>query len=218
MNSTPSNKASAFTLVELLISISMIAIMAAVSISAYPKFSEQTSITSETYKMLAYMRETQTYGVSSVSTPGTKFVYAFLIDKDNGMLSRVQIQNPSTITASSSYYIDSYSADSSAETFTIKPLFEIINVIGYKSNTESELDTAYSFFRRPNPEARLIGLPETNVVEAPGQNTISSSYILPDRDKGSFERIEVTLASRRDHALNKKIVMLQTGQMYVKDW
>ena len=97
----------AFTLVELLVSISIIGMMAALSISAYPKFSEQISLSTDTYKMVAFFRETQIYGSSAIAPPGTKIVYAFEIDQVAGTIKRYQILSPTDNT--STYYLSNIS-------------------------------------------------------------------------------------------------------------
>ncbi len=193
---------SAFTLIELLISMTIIALMAVLSISSYPRFSEQITLTGETYKMLAYMRETQAYGISAVSTPGTKFVYSFMIDKSNGTMRRLQIESPTLKT--NTYYINTSTLDAAALIYTIRPIFEISDIEGVKQNATTSLDKGYAFFKRPNPEARLNG----NV----------GISISPDVDIGSFERIVITLRSKKNTSFQKKVVILSTGQMYVSDW
>ena len=206
-NKSPTTPKPAFTLVELLISMSIIAIMAAMSISAYPKFSEQITLSGETYKMLAYFRETQSYGISAEATPGVKFVYAFTVDKTDSSIKRVQIQNPSKTDKTNNYYITGSSVDSTATISTIKTLFEVSQIDGINSTGTTSLQKGYAFFRRPNPEARLIGTFGVTNNIAPSKD-----------DSASFDRIEITLRSKRNPAFTKKIVILSTGQMYVSDW
>ncbi len=192
----------AFTLVELLVSISIIAILAAMSISAYPKFSEQIALTGETYKILAYLKETQSYGVAAMAAPGKKFVYAYVLDKSSTTIKRVIIETPTSVT--NQYYINSSVDDTVAERFTIKDVFEIYQINGILNNSTTSLDKAYGFFKRPNPESRVIGQINTNIS--------------PDTDTGSYPKLEVVLRSKKNNAFVKKIVILQTGQMYVSDW
>lgn len=195
---------SGFTLIELLISITIISMMAALSISAYPKFSEQISISGDTYKALAYFRETQSYGISAVTTPGIKFIYSFQIDKAAGTFKRYKIESPTDRT--NTYYINSSSIDSGAPVITIRSTFEISQINGIKGTATTSLDKAYAFFKRPNPEARLSG------------TVGSSNSISPDTDTTSFDRIEVTIRSKRTPDFQKKVIILNTGQMYVNDW
>lgn len=192
----------AFTLIELLVSISILGILAAMSISAYPKFSEQISLTSETYKLLAYLRETQTYGVSAIAQPGTKFVYSYVIDKSTTTISRVKIENPTDST--NQYYISKATGDTSVNKLYIKNNYEISEINGIKNNSTTSLDFAYGFFKRPNPDSRLVGKIRTNIY--------------PDTDTGSYTKYEIILRSKKNNAFMKKIVILQTGQMYVADW
>ncbi len=192
----------AFTLIELLVSISILGILAAMSISAYPKFSEQISLTSETYKLLAYLRETQAYGVSAVAQPGTKFVYSYVINKSTTTISRVKIENPTDST--NQYYINNATEDPSSKKLYIKNNYEIFQINGITNNSTTSLDFAYGFFKRPNPDSRVIGKVGTNIY--------------PDVDTGSYTKLEIILRSKKNNAFMKKVVILSTGQMYVADW
>jgi len=194
-------KKSAFTLIELLVSITIIGIMAAMSISSYPKFSEQISVSSETYKILAFARETQIYGTSAVSTPGVKFVYAFEISKAAGTMKRYKIETPTDKT--NTYYINSKVLDTEAAVYTLKSSY-VIDKICVDTACTVDVDTAYGFFKRPNPEGRLVGLLGSNIG--------------PDTATKSYDRFEVTIKSRNNPGIQKKIVILSTGQMYVNDW
>ncbi len=195
-------KSSAFTLVELLVTMTIIGILAAMSISAYPKFSEQIGLTAETYKMLTYFKETQVYGVSAIVKPGTKVAYAFLIDKTQNNIKRVIIENPSD--NKNQYYLNSSIVDVDASPMSIKSVYQISEISGLTNNASTSLDVAYGFFRRPNPESRLFGKLGTNIY--------------PDTESQSFNKLEITLESKKNNAFKKKIVILQTGQMYVSDW
>ena len=196
---------SAFTLVELLISMSIVALMATLSVSSYPKFSEQIGLTGETYKMLAYMRETQTYGISALAKPGVKFVNGFVLSND-GTIKRLRWECPTTNCESiNRKYVDNLAVDPTEEVYTIKDVYKISLICGGSAaDCTTNQDKAYGIFRRPNPEARLI--------------TQLGTIISPDESSGNLGRIEITLQSKRNPDFLKKIVILQTGQMYVSDW
>lgn len=195
-------KLSAFTLIELLVSMTIIGIMSAISISAYPKFSEQVSLSSQTYKMLAYIRETQSYGVAAISSPGTKFIYAFQVDKSSNTLSRIKLESPTDTT--NTYLINTSISDVTSATSSLKEMYEIYQINGYTNTGTTSLDKAYGFFKRPNPEGRLVGMTGTNIS--------------PDTGTGSFNKLEIILRSKRNTQFMKKVVILSTGQAYVGDW
>jgi len=198
-----SSQQSAFTLLELLVSLSILAFVAAMSVTSYPRFSEQIGVSGEAYKMLAFMRESQVYGTAAVTIPGTKSVYGFLINRDNGWVRKVIIENPRPNDRTNQYYVYANIADSSAEEFSVKRQFEIESICP-DENCTNDYDQAYVFFRRPNPEGRIIGLNQT--------------LINPNVGEGTLDKLEVNLASKRNPALKKKLVILSTGQMYVSDW
>lgn len=197
-------KLTAFTLIELLVSLTIISIIAALSISSYPKFSQQLEVTTETYKMLAYFRETQSYGVSAVATPGIKFVYGFVIDKNENSITKIIKESPTDQT--NAYFINNLAADTNATTSKLKDGFEIFKICGKtgSADCENSLDKGYAFFRRPLPEARLTGK--------------LGEVISPDVNKTTYDSLEVTVRSKKNPQFMKKIVILHTGQMYVSDW
>ena len=200
-----SSKFKAFTLVELLVSITIIGIISVLSISAYPKFSEQMAVTSEVYKILAFAMETKSYGVGSYTDPGVKVVYAFLVEQNNNLIKRVLLKAPTSDT--NQYYLDNFVDDTNttSSTFAIKNNYTISDICFFgldKTICDQKLDKTYAIFKRPNPDARLIGL--------------TGTVLGPDVNIGSYDKVEVTLQSRRYKNLTKKIVILATGQMYVK--
>jgi prepilin-type N-terminal cleavage/methylation domain-containing protein len=195
-------KLKAFTLIELLISMSIIALMATISISSYPKFSEQVSLSSEVYRMLAHFKEAQVFGTAAYVNPGTKVVYGFLVDKQAGTVVNYQLENPTSFLNQD--YQTRSSIDSSAKTIILKTKFEIESIEGIFRNSTTTLEKIYVFYKRPNPEARLTGLIGTNIS--------------PDPNLSSFSKVTITLRSKQNQQFKKKVVILQTGQMYVDSW
>jgi prepilin-type N-terminal cleavage/methylation domain-containing protein len=194
----------AFTLIELLVVLGIVAIIAAISINSYPKFSEQMGVTTETYKLLAFLKETQTYGINSYGSPGVKFVYGVKIDK-TGNIKRVKWESPTS--SKNSDYVTNLQELSGDDTFSIKDLYEVKNICiddNCSSDNLSLIDKVYILYKRPNPEARIITLEGTNIQ--PGANTESQ------------KKIVILLDSKKDKNISKKVVVLKTGQAYVGDW
>ncbi len=199
-------KYSAFTLIELLVSMSIIAIMAVLSVSSYPKFAEQISLSTDTYKMLAFFRETQTFGISSLSVPGKKFANGFVFSKSSNEIKRLrrEVENCFNGEFTNIKYQSCLENDPEASPAVLKDQFTISSIVGFRQNVSTELVTAYGVFKRPNPEAKLFGLEgSTNLVPS---------------DSLSFDKLEVTLSSKKNNVFKKKVVILSTGQMYVSDW
>jgi prepilin-type N-terminal cleavage/methylation domain-containing protein len=198
-------KFPAFTLIELLVSISILAAMAAISVSSYPKFSEQMSVSAESFKILAYMREAQVYGSSGYTDPGVKVVYGLELDRDTNTLRKVEWKNPNSSTNQS--YVTNKTSSGEAD-FKLNDRFEIneiCSIAGATNSCESNqiYDKGYVFFRRPNPEGRIIG-------------TIGS-ILYPDQSgTNGFSKMELHIRSKQNTTFVKKIVILQTGQMYVE--
>jgi prepilin-type N-terminal cleavage/methylation domain-containing protein len=198
------SKKKGFTLIELLVAIGIIAFVAGLSIGSYPKFSEQMGVTTETYKLLAFLKETQTYGVNSYGSPGVKFVYGIQIEKNAG-IKRVRLESPTS--ANNSYYRDNLTELAGEDIFALSDRFTVANVCLDETctvDTANSISKAYILYRRPNPEARIISLEGNNVQ--PGVNT------------ESHQRVVILLNSKKDENISKKIVVLKTGQAYVADW
>jgi prepilin-type N-terminal cleavage/methylation domain-containing protein len=197
-------KLKAFTLIELLVVIGIISFVAMMSINSYPKFSEQMGVTTETYKILAFLKETQTYGVSSFGNPGVKFVYGVDIQK-NGGINRVRLESPTA--SSNTYYRDNLQTLTGEDIFEIKNLYEVKNIClddNCTPLTSNSIDKVLILYKRPNPEARIFTLEGTNVQ--------------PGTDTQSHQKIVILLTSKKDNKIAKKIVVLKTGQAYVADW
>ncbi len=198
-------KINAFTLIELLVSISVLAMIAAISVSSYPKFSEQMGVSTESYKMLAYLREAQVYGSAGYTDPGVKVVYGLEVDRDTNVVKKVQWQNPTSSTNQN--YVDN-KADTGETSFSLGNRFEIEKICSIAANvsscdSEGNYSKVFVFFRRPNPEARLLG--QVGTILYPDQNGTTG-----------LQKIEVHIRSKQNPQFIKKVVILQTGQMYVE--
>jgi len=198
-------KISAFTLVELLVSISVLAMIAAISVSSYPKFSEQMGVSAESYKLLAYMREAQVYGSSGYTDPGVKVVSGLEIDRDTNTIKKVQWQNPNS-TTNQNYVNNKVDTgdvvQNIGERFEIEKMCNMVGIVSSCDNNEN-YDKVFVFFKRPNPEARLLG--QVGTILYPDQNGTTG-----------LKKIEVHIRSKQNTQFIKKIVILQTGQMYVE--
>ncbi len=205
-------KKNAFTLIELLVSISVLAMMAAISVSSYPKFSEQLGVSAESYKILAYMKEAQVYGSAGYTDPGVKVVYGLEIDRDTNIIKKVLWRNPTG--TSNQLYINN-KTDAEEASLSLGSRFEIEKICSItfvSGNNVSSCDQgtngqnytkAYVFFKRPNPEGRLLGL--------------VGSILYPDQSSSvGFQKLEVSFRSKQNVQFVKKIVILQTGQIYVE--
>lgn len=197
-------KIKAFSLVELLVSVSIIVIIATLSISAYPKFSAQMTATSESYRMLSFLREAQSYGVAGYTNPGEKQVYGVEISK-GGNIKRVRIANPTSIT--NDYYVNNFVYESAAtDVFNLKNIFEIKAICeDFDCDPDtSDITKALIFYKRSNPEGRLL--------------TMIGSIINPSLTTNSHSRIIVFMQSKLQPEIKKKVIILFTGQIYVQDW
>ncbi len=202
------SKVKAFTLIELLVSISILSLVAAISVSSYPQFAEQIGVSAESYKVLAYMREAQVYGSSGYTRPGVKVVYGLEIDRDAtpNKIKTVKWEDPTSTT--NAKYIEKAESDNASTTIGSRyEISKMCSIVGTKNSCVDQNDGNYNqvyvFLKRPNPEARLIGMAGENMDPGPNR------YI-------GLQKIEVHIQSKLNPQFVKKIVILQTGQMYVE--
>lgn len=162
-------------------------------------------VSTESFKVLAYMREAQVYGSAGYTDPGVKVVYGLEIDRDSNTIKKVQWQNPNSLTNQS--YVNN-KVDTGEIVQNIGDRFEIekmCNIVGTASSCDNNenYNKVFVFFRRPNPEARLLA--QVGTILYPDQNGTTG-----------LQKIEVHIRSKQNTAFVKKVVILQTGQMYVE--
>lgn len=212
-------KVKAFSLVELLISVSIIALMAMISISAYPKFSAQLKASTESYKLLAWLKETQTYGVSAFTQPSGRQVYGIEFDKNANTIKRVIAPLSTLVTdnfgtgskfTNGGFLTAKKDFDGENPEFVLDQQFKIIGICDNEDcdPVTSTYDKAYAVYRRPNPEARIF-------VE---EGSVRSPSPAENDDRGSKSKAVIFIASINQSEIKKKIIILRTGQMYVKEW
>jgi prepilin-type N-terminal cleavage/methylation domain-containing protein len=210
-------KLSGFTLIELLVSMSIIAIMAAISISAYPKFSAQLATTAESYRLLTFLRETQSYGISSLTLTGQKIVYGLEIDQSANTIKRViwdvTNQNNLSFKFKNTDFLNNYVAQvDSANLFTLKDSFSIVKICDtIECDTENNVfDKGYVAYKRPNPDSRII------FTKGSGGSSIMTPSQAIDNDTSSAGKLVLIMQNKSKAGLFKKLIILSTGQMYIE--
>jgi hypothetical protein len=128
-------------------------------------------------------------------------VYGVEISKTGTFVKRVQWVNP-TNNRNSDYIANK--VDSGEQTLDLKTSFELEKICD-SENCTNQFDKAYIFYRRPNPEARIVGVNGTIVTPAPASTN-------------SLNKLYIFIRSKKNTAFVKKVVILQTGQVYVSDW
>lgn len=219
LNKKKDLKVRAFSLVELLISVLIISLMAMISISAYPKFSAQLKASTESYKLLAWLKETQTYGVSAFTQPGDKQVYGVEFDKLTNTIKRVVAPvsllttvnfGPSSKFTNGGFLSAKVDFDGENPEFLLDQNFKIVGICDNEDcdPATSVYGKAYVAYRRPNPEARIFMEEGSVRSPSPAEND----------DRGSKLKLVLFIASNNQTEIRKKIIILRTGQMYVKEW
>lgn len=190
-----------------------------ISIAAYPKFSAQLQASTEGYKLLAWLRETQTYGISAFTKPGQKQVYGIEFDKANNTIKRVIAPISQLTTANfgnsskftnGGFLSTKQDFEGDQPIFTLSGLFQIVGLCDTEDcdPETSSYDKAYAVYRRPNPEARIF-------ME---QGSVRSPSPAEDADRASKSKLVVFISAKNQNQIRKKIIILRTGQMYVKEW
>jgi prepilin-type N-terminal cleavage/methylation domain-containing protein len=164
-----------FTLVELVVSIGIFALMTGLLVVKYGQFNDSALLTNLAYDVAATIRTAQTYGLSVRSGDGgcdttTQFkcAYGVAFDTDTPEEFSIYSLYPDADPLSYSHYYNSGS--DIIQTFTMKRGAKILGVCrGVSSCTSGEGKLEFAFIR-PNPNA-ILCLQDDN-----GRSCLTTGY------------------------------------------
>jgi prepilin-type N-terminal cleavage/methylation domain-containing protein len=212
-----------FTLVELLVTLSVFTVVSAITLANYPKFNNQTAITALAQQIAISIREAQVYGVAVKNSSTTASVVAQNVYPAYGIYFGTTTAS-TTYGSATAYSVffdrvtgagpapyfkpigDDYFTDIGelVETVRIQNGNKIISVCGVKLG-ESVCTPAYGaniVFRRPNPDA-IIKI-----------KTDSGTWPYSNPTLYECGRLDITIRSR-DQDLIKVIQIYSSGQINV---
>ncbi|MEQ1666552.1 MAG: type II secretion system protein [Bdellovibrionales bacterium] len=219
--------AKGFTLVELLVTLSVFTVVSAVTLANYPKFNNQTAITALAQQIAISIREAQVYGVAVKNSSTTASVVAQNVYPAYGIYFATTTAS-TTYGSGTSYSVffdkvtgtgpapyfkpigDDYFTDLSelVETVRIQNGNRIIGLCGVELTPPGNTTCVPAYwanvvFRRPNPDA-IIKIVKTNTLWPSGSPTLVE-----------VSRLDITIRSR-DQSLTKVIQIYSSGQINVK--
>jgi prepilin-type N-terminal cleavage/methylation domain-containing protein len=218
------NKESGFTLVELLVTLSVFTVMSALTLANYPKFNNQTAITGLAQQIAISIREAQVYGVAVKNASSTASIVAPNVYPAYGIFFATSTVG-TTYGNSTSYSIffdrvtsngvapyfrplgDNFFSDSGelVETVKIQNGSTIISICGVPTSGGAcaPAYSAFVVFRRPNPDAIIKTI------------TTSGTWPYTTPTLVDNQRLDVVIRSR-DRELTKTIQVYSSGQITVK--
>lgn len=164
-------KKKGFTLVELMVSVSIFVFMTALLLTKYGNFNQSVLLTNLAYDIALTIRTAQTYGLSVQRSTGsaTSFRYAYGVhfDKTIGNNQKIIL-----FTDSNNNKIFNSSDDIIISTYNIKRGAKIFDfcISDLCSISPGNIDKVDISFLRPNPDARIC-------VIAGGVETCNQAYL-----------------------------------------
>ncbi len=147
------NLEKAFTLIEMMVSISIIAVILTVTLWNYGIFNDNLALGAAAQEMAVTIRQAQTYGINvkEAEAGGGVFTNSFgiHIDPTNSPTSYRIFTNDSSVNKK-------YDAGESVETITLKNGVTIYDItVSDSCHSASTYRTLDVTFRRPNPDADI---------------------------------------------------------------
>lgn len=214
-----------FTLVELLVTLSVFTVISALTLANYPKFNNQTAITGLAQQIAISIREAQVYGVavknasstSSIVSPNVYPAYGIFFATTSaatnyGNSTSYSVFFDRVTSAGSAPYFrpigDNFFTDSGelVETVKIQNGSKIVGICGVPTtgSTCNPVDSAFVVFRRPNPDAII-----KTVAIGSGPWPYTAPALV------DCQRLDVTIRSR-DQDITKIVQVYSSGQITVK--
>lgn len=151
-----------FTVVELIVSITIFAFMTAFLVAKYGTFNQSILITNAAYDVALIIRNAQSYGLNVKSNPSSGTSYS----TDFGYGYGVKIAPPTSGATTIPFYTDIdnsgslTSGDNTISTYTLKSSISIVSgsiKAGQNATGATAVDSLDITFKRPNPDAVIKG-------------------------------------------------------------
>jgi prepilin-type N-terminal cleavage/methylation domain-containing protein len=213
-----------FTLVELIVTVGVFAVVTSITLANYPKFNSLTALTGLAQQIAIAVREAQVYGVAVKNSSSTASVVTQNIYPAYGIFFALDSAN-TTYGRSSAYsvFYDTVTGQGPApyfrpigdniftaevelvETTRINNGSSIIAICGVESGSSicTPATSANIVFRRPNPDANIV------VVTSNTTWPYSSPTLL------NCSRVDISIQSK-DGAHTKVIQVYSSGQINVQ--
>jgi prepilin-type N-terminal cleavage/methylation domain-containing protein len=225
MRESRTTSSRGFTIIELVVSIAIFAVMTALVVARYGTFNQSTLLTDQAYDLALTIRTAQTYGVSvkSAAASTNDFGAAYGVHFD--------IANPTQfllfLDGNANGYYDPSMGDQTITTYNLSQGATISSICFAQSQAQcmasgsqpnmitpsSYQDSAFDVtFRRPNPDAYFYCVSDTN----PGASCGILAYISggTDANPSTEPNAYITLVSS-DKSDSVTVVVRSDGEISV---
>ena len=159
-----------FTLIELIVSISIFAMMTALVVAKYGNFNQSVLLTNLAYDMALTIRTAQTYGVSVRQEGGDfKYPYGVYFSSVSGNNTSFVFFVDMNLDVTDQGYYDV--ADQIINTYTLKRGAKIQQICTNTTCSSIE-DELHITFKRPDPDARFCVTSTCGVMGAPAETYV----------------------------------------------
>ena len=214
----------AFTIVELIVSIAIFAMMTALVVVKYGSFNNSVLLTNAAYDIAGVIRTAQTYGLSVKNDSSNQYskIYGvnFNIGYDSGNVCNVEdptsfVMYTNEISSDSSSSETEYTcADSNTlSTYILKNGARISDIIVYIGEYDFSMSNVSITFKRPDPDAIFLSL--VSLIECTNNPQVQTYFC----NTGNLSiptqaRLVITSADGSDH---RYINIYKNGQISVGD-
>lgn len=205
----------AFTLVELVIAVTIFVIMTSLLMARYGNFNQNVLLTNLAYDVSVTLRTAQTYGLSikniseNVLVPdvveiasGFQNAYGVHFEKDSDEFVLFSTPSGSSANANNTYEGDTNSGDTEINKYFLKRGAKISGFcvgIGPGNGCSSDVQELDITFKRPNPNAIICKQLNAGTINCSSDDTYAEIYI-----KGTDDSI-------------RTVIVRNNGQISVKD-
>jgi prepilin-type N-terminal cleavage/methylation domain-containing protein len=160
-----------FTLVELIVCISIFAMMTALVVAKYGNFNQSVLLTNLAYDMALTIRTAQTYGVSvrQAGTGNFTYPYGVYFSSVSGNNTSFVFFTDMNLDVNDQGYYDV--ADQIINTYTLKRGAKIQQICTDDTCISTE-DELHITFKRPDPDARFCVTSTCGVMGAPAETYV----------------------------------------------
>lgn len=194
-----SSSSAGFTMIELLVSLSIMVIIVTLILVNYRKFDGTVVLTNLAYDMSLSVRKAQTYGISvkgQKTGSDQTFSYPYGITFSSASTTTYTLFADTNVNGNGTFGNGLYDGGEGVETYTLRGSYRITNLctVDANNNETCGLSNIDITFLRPNPDAKIITNRTTQTTNA----------------------AKIKIGTSQDSSVTRTILIRTTGQISVQ--